>query len=190
MRLRHVVVVPSTIAFLPCYAGLEDPLRDVRHAARRAVDWLVERHPEQLSVLAADPRADNVARGASESPGERVARHLLSESGFSGQLSEAASGLLVVANGTAKRNEKAPGHLDERAAAYDKSLGTALLAGDAPTLRGLDTALGEELWAFDAPVLRELGRRAGMVSGIEPELDYADDPYGVQYWVVRWTCTS
>jgi hypothetical protein len=187
MTLQHIVVVPSTIAFLPQYAGAEDPVADLRAAARAAVAWLVERHPDKLSVLAGDARPDNVARGVRDSPGTRVGRHLLDESRFAGMLVEGAPGLLVVANGTAKRSEKAPGHLDERAAGYDEAIGRALRSGDTAALSGLDATLGEELWAFDAPVLRALGHLGGSFAA---EVDYDDDPYGVQYWVVRWTCAS
>lgn len=91
------------------------------------------------------------------------------------------SGRLVVANGSAKRTEKAPGYFDDRAAAFDEALGAALRAGD---LSGLDLSLAGELWA-DVSGLTEL---AG-VRASEVQVDYDDAPYGVQYWVVRWQCT-
>jgi hypothetical protein len=187
VKPEHVVVVPSTLAFLPAYAGVEDPVADVRRAAIGATAWLVERHPDRISVLAAGARADNLARGVTESSGERVARHLLAETGFSGDVGDGAAGLLVVANGSATRSEKAPGHLDERAAAFDESIGRSLRSADTAALRGVDVALGEELWAFDAPVLRSVGDLEG---AYDSEVDYDDDPYGVQYWVVRWRCES
>ena len=187
MRPDHVVVVPSTLAFLPAYAGIEDPVADVRRAALSATSWLAERHPDRISVLTAAPRPDNLARGVAESSGDRVARHLLAEAGFAGEVADGAGGLLVVANGSATRSEKAPGHLDARAGAFDDHLGQVLRAGDTAALRELDVALGEELLAYDAPVLRSLGDLEG---AYESEVDYDDDPYGVQYWVVRWTCGS
>ncbi len=55
-------------------------------------------------------------------------------------------------------------------------------------LRDLDASLGEELWAHDVPALRALGE---LVSGpVTSALDYEGDPFGVQYWVARWTCES
>ena len=185
MRPEHIVVVPSTLAFLSRYAGMEDPVSDARKASIEAVSWLVERHPVELSVLAAPARPDNVARGVAEPPGRRIAGQLLSDAGFGGRVVDEAPGLLVVANGTATRSEKAPGHLDQRAAAYDRLVEDALRSGDTRTLRELDTLLGQELWAHDAGVLQQLGELA---DPSEAELDYAGDPYGVQYWVVRWTC--
>ena len=89
-------------------------------------------------------------------------------------------GLLVVANGSATRTEKAPGHFDERAAAFDEALGAALRAGD---LSGVDLSLADELWADVAGLDALAGLRATDV-----QVDYDDAPYGVQYWVVRWQC--
>ena len=188
MSIRDVVVVPSALALLPSFAAVVDPLPDVRAATRDAVAWLVSRHPDRVGVIAAEPRPDNVARGVSRSAGERIAAHLLASAAFAGSVSEDAEGVLVVANGTATRGERAPGHLDERARAYDDALDTALRAGDPSSLRDLDVALGEELWAFDVPALQRLG---SLVTGVfRSQVDYAGDPYGVQYWVVRWTCSS
>jgi len=93
-------------------------------------------------------------------------------------------GLLVVANGSAKRTEKAPGHFDERAEAFDAALGTALRSGDLDALHGIDRALADELWADVGALVRldDLG------SVTDVQVDYDDAPYGVQYWVVRWQC--
>ena len=93
-------------------------------------------------------------------------------------------GLLVVANGSAKRTEKAPGHFDERAEAFDAALGEALRAGDLEALSGLDRVLAGELWA-DVDGLIALGD-LGRIT--DAHVDYDDAPYGVQYWVVRWQC--
>ncbi len=187
MTPTHVVLVPSTLALLPAYSGIEDPIADVRRPTTDAISWLVERHPDELSVLAAPARPDNVARGVPESPGLRIAAHLLVDGVFGGDVVEGAAGLLVVANGTAARSEKAPGHLDERAAAFDQVVEDALRAGDPSALRSLDPDLGRELWAHDVDALRQLGELSG---SYEATVDYADDPFGVQYWVVRWTCGS
>lgn len=188
MTPSHAVVVPAALALLPGYAGLEDPLPELRAAARAAVAWLVAQHPGEVSLLAADPRPDNAARGVGSSAGERVGRQLLLDVGYDGQVVDRAAGLLVVANGSACRSEKAPGHLDERSFDYDDAIGGALRSGSSSLLRAVDVALGQELWAHDAPALVALGER---VSGpVSAEIDYADDPHGVQYWVVRWTCES
>jgi hypothetical protein len=95
------------------------------------------------------------------------------------------SGRLVVANGSAKRTEKAPGHFDERAQGFDAALGEALRTGDLDALRGIDRALAAELWA-DVEALTELED----LEVTDVQVDYDDAPYGVQYWVVRWQCAS
>lgn len=187
MTVRHVVVVPSTISLLPCYAALEDPVADVRLAAQSAVSWLVSHHPDQVRVLSAELRHEDAARGVVEPAGARIARQLLAQAGFGGRRTDDAGGVLVVANGSARRGEKAPGHLDERCFGFDEEVDKALRAGDPAPLAALDPALGEQLWAFDTPVLRRLGEVAGKAVA---QVDYADDPYGVQYWVVRWECAS
>jgi hypothetical protein len=191
-----VVVIPSTLALLPEYAGEVDPVAALRSACEDAVLWLVDRHPEQLTVLTAETRPDNVARGVVEPPGARVARRLLS--GYAGDVDLAvvprdvvparASGFLVVANGSATRGEKAPGHLDQRSFAFDAAIDTALHAGDPGALRELDAALGVDLWAYDVPALQALGSAVEDV--VQASVTYADDSYGVQYWVARWMCES
>jgi hypothetical protein len=191
-----VVVIPSTLALLPEYAGEVDPVEALRTACEDAVLWLVDRHPEQLTVLTAETRPDNVARGVVEPPGTRVARRLLS--GYAGDVDLAvvprdvvparASGFLVVANGSATRGDKAPGHLDQRSFAFDAAIDTGLRAGDPGALRELDASLGVELWAYDVPALQALGSAVEDV--VQASVTYADDSYGVQYWVARWTCES
>jgi hypothetical protein len=192
MTPLDVVVVPSAPALLPEYAGLADPVPELRTACHQAVSWLVRRHPDSVGVAAAGPRADNRARGVTEAAGHRIARHLLAAAGFEGTLDAdadpGADGLLVVANGSATRGVKAPGHLHPGSAAFDKEVGRALAEGDPAALMRLDGAAAEELWCFDVPALQTLGRRA--TTPVQASIDYADDPYGVQYWVVRWTCGS
>ena len=166
--MTRVVVIPSTLALLPEYASLDDPIADLRRAVTGAVGWLLEDGP--ATVAAASPA------------GQRIAHHLLGAREV-----ETAPNLLVVANGTATRTEKAPGHLDERAAGFDAAIGRAFAAGDPSALGDIDPALAEELWAMpDAGLLRSLARRTPPV--VEAHVDYDDAPYGVQYWVVRWTC--
>jgi hypothetical protein len=164
----RVVVVPSTLALLPEYASIEDPIADLRSAVDRAAGWLLE---------------DGPAAAVDASPGaRRIAAHLLGD-----RLSPDGPGLLVVANGSATRTEKAPGHFDERSAEFDAFIGKALADGDPQALAAVDLGLADEVWALpDADVLRTLADRVGRVTDVD--VDYDDAPYGVQYWVVRWQC--
>jgi len=166
-RPSRVVLVPGVLALLPEYVGLEDPVAELRAACLEAVAWL----------------GDDV-RVVADGQGARVASYLLGEVvsrlvAGAPRTSTTDSGLLVVGNGSAKRTEKAPGHLDERARAFDDALGAALRAGD---LSDVDLSLAAELWAsVDAmDDLRDL------LHGEPATVDYDDDPFGVQYWVMRW----
>ena len=164
----RMVCVPGTLALLPEYASVDDPIPELRDAVEAAVSWLLE---------------DGDARIARATPSaHRVATHLLGD-----RHDGDGPNLLVVANGSAKRTEKAPGHFDERAAAFDAAIGKALADGDVAALAGIDVGLAEELWAMpDIDVLRVLSDRIPAVRSVH--VDYDDAPYGVQYWVVRWQC--
>jgi hypothetical protein len=96
----------------------------------------------------------------------------------------AADCLVVVGDGSAKRTEKAPGHLDLRAEAFDRSVERALADGDPESLAALDAALAAELWASGVTAWRAVLRLApGPWRG---RVLYADAPYGVGYVVATW----
>lgn len=193
----RVAVVPPVPALLPCHAGLDDPVADLRRVVRATVrDLLVDR-PSRVVVLhdPADPA--NVERGVRESLGARVARHLLGEAGLAGEVDCCEAGpppdpgacLVVMANGSARRGEKAPGHLDERSFAFDEQVEAALRSGDGAALRAVDAGLGEELMAAGTVALQQLGAllaRRGAVP-VEADLRWSGDPWGVQYWVALLT---
>jgi hypothetical protein len=97
----------------------------------------------------------------------------------------AATGVLAMGDGSARRSEKAPGHLDPAAAPFDEAVATALAAGNADALAALDPAEGERLLAAGVPVWRGVGAalRGRPVVG---QLCYADAPFGVGYLVAEW----
>jgi hypothetical protein len=154
------------LALLPQYAGLIDPIAELRLACQEAVAWLVEEGPTAIKVLG----------------DTRIAQALLPgcEVGSEGEV------LLVIASGTARRNERAPGHFDERALGFDEALGAALTAGDAEALGSIDETLADELLATGIPGLKSLA----LLGCEQAKTWYDDDPYGVQYWVVTWTLKS
>ena len=161
----RVALVPGVLALLPRYAGQEDPVPEVRDAALTAAAWLVQAGP--VTVVG-------------DEQGSRVGRHLLA-----GAAEGDGSAYLVVANGSARRDDTAPGYVDERAVPFDAAVEAALRAADAAALEGLDVDLAAALLVGNPGGLVRLGtllRRAG-----PPMMDYAGDPYGVQYWVMRWT---
>lgn len=171
--MTRIVLVPGTLALLPEYASLEDPVPDLRFASRDAVSWLAD----EVRVLADDQ-------------GRRVAEALLAERPEPPTRPRThEESWLVVGNGSAKRTEKAPGHLDERAEPFDERLGRALGAADPEALRGIDQALAADLWAATGqmPALADLLSGAGAHT---VAVDYEGAPYGVQYWVMRWRVPS
>ncbi|MEU1805289.1 class III extradiol dioxygenase subunit B-like domain-containing protein [Streptomyces sp. NPDC019937] len=94
-------------------------------------------------------------------------------------------GLLVMGDGSACRTLKAPGYLDERAAAFDAEVARALAAADTAALAALDEELAHELKAAGRAPLQVLAGAAEGV-GLKGELRYDEAPYGVGYFVARW----
>jgi len=94
--------------------------------------------------------------------------------------------LLVMADGSARRGVKAPGHLDERSAPFDAEVERAIRAGDIAGLLALDADLAHELMATGRPAWQVL---AGALAGRQPACDvlYSGDPFGVAYLVAALT---
>jgi hypothetical protein len=169
----RVVLVPGVLALLPEYASLTDPVAELRAACLAAVAWLVQ-EGGPVTVVA-------------DAQGRRVAESLLGVVSTS-STTEGPGRVLVVANGSARRGEKAPGYLDERSFGLDAAIGAALRGPDPGALKELDSVLGEELLAGNVEGLRALGRV--LTPAHRATMDYEDDPFGVRYWVVRWSCGS
>ena len=158
--------MPGVLAFLPEYAGIEDPVPDVRTASLAAATWVAEAGPVTL---------------VADHQGLRVGRHLLAQARAD---KGDGTAFLVVANGSARRTDSAPGYVDARAIPFDDAVEAALRAPDPGVLAELDTELAGALLVGNAAGLVQLGvlLRAARTIGV----DYADDPLGVAYWVARW----
>ncbi|MGB8651141.1 MAG: hypothetical protein WCD35_10825 [Mycobacteriales bacterium] len=96
-----------------------------------------------------------------------------------------ADSLLVVGDGTAKRTEKAPGHLDPRAEPFDRDVEEALAAGDPRRLLALDPGLAADLWVGGLRAWQVAAGAAG-AGEWEGRVHYAAAPYGVGYVVGVW----
>jgi hypothetical protein len=96
--------------------------------------------------------------------------------------------LLVVADGSAKRSEKAPGYFDPRAADFDAALSRALAEGSPDRLSALDAELAADLWSsvdvFSAVAAATADQQW------EGQVLYDDAPFGVGYVVASWRSTS
>jgi hypothetical protein len=95
-------------------------------------------------------------------------------------------GVLVMGDGSARRSLKAPGYLDDRAAAYDDTITGALRSGDPAALTALDPVLGAELLAAGVLAWRRVGELL-RGTGWRAELLHESDPFGVDYVVATWT---
>ena len=164
----RIVLVPAAPGLLPC-AGLIDPFADARAAALDALRSALQ-------------SAGSVAVGGAED----VALSLLAQAGLRASVIEEGADLVVVAaDGTATRTEKAPGFFDERAAAFDQGIEEALATGDSAALAQLDEDLAEELWCRGVAGFRAMARL--LPTPASARVTYADAPYGVAYWVATWT---
>ncbi|MBE7190240.1 hypothetical protein, partial [Jatrophihabitans endophyticus] len=96
--------------------------------------------------------------------------------------------VVVLGDGSARRTLKAPGYLDERAAAFDAGVEQALRTGDAAALAALDARLGADLLAAGVPAWRAVGPVLAERNW-NASLGYAGDPYGVMYFAASWVST-
>jgi hypothetical protein len=91
-------------------------------------------------------------------------------------------GLLVMADGSARRGLRAPGYLDERSAGFDAEIEKAVRHGRIDALLAVDEVLARDLMAAGRPAWQVL---AGALEGrkVSSEIRYCDDPFGVAYLV-------
>lgn len=142
----------------------------VPHAAAVGC-WLLHRHGVTAAAVQAVSGAATVAElrtlGTWLAAGEDVA-------------------LLVCGDGSACRDEKAPGHLDARATGFDAAAAAALGTGDVAAVLALDPRLAGELMAAGLPAWKVLAGAWGD-SGVEARLLLHAAPYGVGYLVALWS---
>jgi hypothetical protein len=94
-------------------------------------------------------------------------------------------GLLVMADGSARRTLKAPGYLDDRAAPFDAAVLAQLETGDWSGLLELDVRLADELLvAGRAPW--QVAAAALTGTDLAVTLHYQGDPFGVWYPVLSY----
>ena len=96
---------------------------------------------------------------------------------------DARTALLVIGDGSARRGPRAPGHFDERAAAFDADVERAVRAGDTQALLDLDPALARELMATGRPAWQVLAGALESARPLSVAVRYAGDPFGVAYLV-------
>ncbi|HEU5043626.1 MAG TPA: hypothetical protein VFT75_05785 [Nocardioidaceae bacterium] len=95
--------------------------------------------------------------------------------------------LLVLGEGSARRGDKAPGYVDDRAFGYDAETRRALADGHPEGLLRQDPRLAHELMAGGRAAFQVMAA-AVRAQGASPraEVHYSDDPFGVMYAVATW----
>ena len=96
---------------------------------------------------------------------------------------DARTALLVIGDGSARRGPRAPGHFDQRAAAFDAAVERAVRAGDTRALLDVDPALARELMATGRPAWQVLAGALESAAPLSAAVRYAGDPFGVAYLV-------
>lgn len=209
--ITEAVICPSPPMLLPEYVGRQDPAGPLR---ARCVDALRaaltgRAAPERVVIVTGREREPRTTRG---SLGVRIGELLLDRAGWggpvehvtvpfdadAGEVEQAGSSvrarrdrvlLLVVADGSARRSEKAPGHLDERAFGVDEQILDALRDVDPEGLLALDPRLAGEVLATGRAALQVLAH-AVADQPLTGGLLWSEDPYGVMYAVAAWTAST
>jgi hypothetical protein len=204
--IAGVVVVPSAPLLLPEYTGRTDAGVALRERSVRLVrETLAGCGPAARVVLVA--ATDREPRSSRAPLGRRVGAHLLDRAGAvahdvvevpwdapadrcraAGIRLGAGPGevaLVVVADGSARRGEKAPGHLDERAFAVDAEVESALRAADPDRLLALDPGLCADLLLHGRAPLQVAAAAVASSGPMRCADIEAEDPFGVLYLTAR-----
>ena len=219
MTLSAVVFAPHPPLLLRANAGLVDVGAPLRRECLGALTAAADRGADRVVLLTGrDEPSGERPRSTAAPLGVRVGRELLSLAGIGAPIEvvtvgraadgpaveTAAAGvrercagsdrvlLLVLGDGSARRDTDSPGLPDERALAYDAALLAALARADAPALARLDAdGRDEELLIAGRAALQVAGR---VVAGAAPDLVPTPcgaafvDGFGVAYAVGWWSC--
>ncbi|MGD9955247.1 MAG: hypothetical protein AB7O74_04620 [Candidatus Nanopelagicales bacterium] len=126
-------------------------------------------------------------------PGERLAQAVAADADDdaldvvgAGLSAGVPTALLVVADGSAARSEKAPAHLHPGAEAFDTAVAAALSLGDPAVLAAIDASVAGEVSAAGRPAWR-CAAAALAGSTYDAALLADEAPYGVGYFAAAWT---
>lgn len=213
--ITDIVIVPGAPLLLPEYQGRTTAAPGLLESCILAVREAVASAHHVIVVHA----TDREARSTKPALGLRIADHLLAATHENFDVEHVAvpwdasleecveigratespreTTLLVVADGSARRTEKAPGHLDPRAEAVDEAIVSAIREGAEGGLKGLldlDPELCAELLVAGRAPLQVLAAAAGAASTAEGERAAyrvvqcdVSDPFGVLYVVAHLT---
>ena len=195
--ITTIAIIPATPLLLPDNVGRVDPIPELRAAVAEVVETLCAA-TDSVIVLAS---ADRDPRHSKPPVALRIAHLLLAPEQIAYEVviaddtsvpechelalylaghAEGSVGLLVVADGSACRTEKAPGYLDERAEAFDGQIEAAVASGNLGALQRLDPQLADELLAQGRSALQTVGF-LGAGGDWRVERCETSDPFGVFY---------
>ena len=202
--IRSVTVVPSAPLLLLEYAGREDAGAPLRGACVAALRPLAAGGGGAVVLVVASDRRPRSTRPAL---GRRIGHLLLRLAGVAAAdvvevpwdapvdrcraVGEALAmpgsqvDLVVVADGSARRGEKAPGHLDERSFAVDDEIVGALRAGAPARLLALDPGVCADLLVQGRAPLQVAAAALGEEAAYRCVSLDRSDPYGVLYVLAR-----
>jgi hypothetical protein len=95
--------------------------------------------------------------------------------------------VLLLGDGSARRDEKGPGLFDERAFAFDEAVVDALRTGDVEALADLDVRVADELLVLGRAAFRLLGEVGRLTPPSTTRTAHVEDPFGVLYVVAIWS---
>ncbi len=202
-------VCPHPLLMFRELGGIADPVADARTASLAVVRAVAADADEVVVVSGSDVFFSSPQVGSEPDPlGIRVGRRLLADAGeippgddvvvdAAASAEEAAAlgaslnerpgrtALLVMGDLSARRaSEGGPGTYDERAAAFDTAVESALGSGDPGALAALDVTLADDLLVAGRAAIQVL---SGLAAPRSAAVTYAAAPYGVGYVVARWT---
>jgi len=94
--------------------------------------------------------------------------------------------LLVMGDGSARHDVKAPGYVDDRARAFDQDVRSVFAAADWTGLAALDPSLADELLVAGRAPWQVLAGAATANATVAVDATFTT-PYGVGYHVAGWT---
>lgn len=175
--ITAVAFCPQAPALVPEVGrGLDAELGPVRDACRAAL----------RRVLADGARLEVIGTDEARAIGDWLVR----DTGVAPPVLDSSStALLVLGDGSARRTEKAPGYLDERATGFDAGIAEMLASGDPARLASIDAGVGADLLAAGVTAWHQVAARlAG--EQFTAEVTYDDAPFGVGYFVAVWTARA
>jgi hypothetical protein len=99
--------------------------------------------------------------------------------------SAARVAFLVIGDGSARHDVKAPGYIDPRAADWDRQVHEIFRSGELSALAALDPALADELMCAGRAPWQALAGAAGDTP-LTTDVASLSTPFGVAYHVARW----